>query len=114
MKPQTGFSLHVTIYIKPSDVPTFFEHFKPVYEKVVAEPECRFFEVYQSLEDPGTLRWVENWGASFEWFMGNQAPKEYYKEYLTKTQAMFIQPREMKVFDRLGPPYYTAKDPYTN
>jgi quinol monooxygenase YgiN len=34
---------------------------KPVYEAVIAEPECRFFELYQSPEDPGTPSWVEDW-----------------------------------------------------
>jgi quinol monooxygenase YgiN len=61
MASQSGFSLHVTIYIDPANVPKFFEHFKPVYEAVSAEPECRFFELYQSPEDPGTLSWVEDW-----------------------------------------------------
>lgn len=58
---EAGFSLHVNVYIDPSNVDKFLEHFKPVYEAVIAEPECRFFEVYQSLEDPGKLSWVENW-----------------------------------------------------
>lgn len=39
----------------------FFEHFKLVYDAVIAEPECLFFEVYQSPEEPGTLHWVEDW-----------------------------------------------------
>ena len=56
-----GFSLHITIYISPDDLPKFWEAFQPVYDKVIAEPECTFFEVYQSPEDPGTLSWVENW-----------------------------------------------------
>lgn len=54
-------SLHVTVYIKPDDVPEFFKAFKPVLEKVAAEPECTFFQVYQNPESPGTLTWVENW-----------------------------------------------------
>lgn len=57
----SGFSLHVKIFIDPSNVDKFFELFKPVYEQVIAEPECRFFEVYQSPDEPGTLSWVENW-----------------------------------------------------
>jgi quinol monooxygenase YgiN len=56
-----GLSLHVTVHIDPANVPRFFELFKPVYEAVIAEPECRFFEVYQSPTEPGTVRWVENW-----------------------------------------------------
>jgi hypothetical protein len=54
-------SLQVTVTIAPENVTKFFEHFKPVYDAVIAEPECIFFEVYQSPENPGELRWVENW-----------------------------------------------------
>lgn len=57
----SGSSLHVNIYIDPSNVDKFFELFKPIYEKVIAEPECRFFEVYQSPDEPGAISWVENW-----------------------------------------------------
>lgn len=35
--------------------------------------------------------------------------KEYYKEYLAVTEAMFIKPREFKILDRLGAPYYVVK-----
>lgn len=59
--PKQEISLHITIYIAPENVTKFFEYFKPAYEKVIAEKECTFFEVYQSPEDPGTLSWVENW-----------------------------------------------------
>ena len=56
-----GVSLHVTVYIAPENVETFFKYFTPVYDKVIAEPECVFFEVYQSREDPGTISFVEDW-----------------------------------------------------
>lgn len=61
MASESGFSLHVTIHIDPSDLPRWFELFKPVYDAVCQEPECRFFELYQSPEEPGTLHWVEDW-----------------------------------------------------
>ncbi|KAJ5625118.1 hypothetical protein N7510_001427 [Penicillium lagena] len=109
MGSEPGFSLHLTIYIDPQNVNKFFEHFKPVYDAVVAEPECRFFEVYQSPEDPGTLHWVEDWVASTEWFMSTQMAKDYYKDYLAATEPMFVKPREFKIYTRLGAPYYTAK-----
>jgi hypothetical protein len=56
-----GISLQVTVTIAPENVPKFFELFKPVYEKVIEEPDCTFFEVYISPENPGVLSWVENW-----------------------------------------------------
>ncbi|KAJ5438009.1 uncharacterized protein N7458_009007 [Penicillium daleae] len=69
MASESGFSLHVTVYIDPANLPKFFEYLKPVYDTVIAEPECRFFELYQSPEDPGTLRWVEDWTMSTQDFM---------------------------------------------
>jgi len=61
-----GFSLQVTVYISPDNVPKFFEAFKPIFEVVSAEAECLFFEVYQDSEDQGTISWVENWSVYFE------------------------------------------------
>lgn len=54
-------SLQVTVHIDPSNLDKFLNAFKPVYEKVVAEPQCTFFELYQDPQSPGTLSWVENW-----------------------------------------------------
>lgn len=56
-----GISLQVTVTIAPENAAKFIELFTPVYEKVTAEPECTFFEVYQSPENPGVFSWVENW-----------------------------------------------------
>ncbi|KAL6362843.1 hypothetical protein LRP88_04156 [Fusarium phalaenopsidis] len=39
-----------------------------------------------------------------------QIPKDYYKEYFAATEPMFVKPREFKVYNRLGSPYYTAKE----
>ena len=61
MSSPLGFSLHVAIYIDAANLPKFFDYLKQVYEAVIVEPECRFFELYQSTEDPGTLPWVEDW-----------------------------------------------------
>ena len=63
------FSLQVTIYIKPSDVDKFFEAFKPVFDKVWAEPECVHFEVFQDPADPGKISWIENWDKSPQWLL---------------------------------------------
>jgi hypothetical protein len=56
-----GISLQVTVYLAPENVPKFLEYFKPVFDNVTAEPKCKFFELYQSAEEPGTLSWVEDW-----------------------------------------------------
>jgi quinol monooxygenase YgiN len=57
----TGWSLHVTVYIDPENIDRFLAAFKPVFNKVVAEPECLFFEMYRSPQEPGKISWVENW-----------------------------------------------------
>ncbi|KAJ5673518.1 hypothetical protein N7507_002645 [Penicillium longicatenatum] len=103
----SSFSLHVKVYIDPSNVEKFLEHFKPVYDAVVKEPECRFFELYQDPADPGTLTWVENWHV-----LPNQMTKDYYGPYLAATEPMFVKPREFKIYNRLAPEYCMAKDQY--
>ncbi|KAJ5091209.1 hypothetical protein NUU61_006079 [Penicillium alfredii] len=109
MSSTPGFSLQVTVYLNPDDVPKFLEHIKPAYDAVVAEPECQFFEVYQLQEEPGTLHWVEDWNATTDWFMKEQITKPYYKDYLAATESMFVKPREFKIYNRLGSSFYTAK-----
>ncbi|KAI1751698.1 hypothetical protein F4782DRAFT_175518 [Xylaria castorea] len=106
----TGWSLHVTVYIAPENVNRFLAAFKPVFNKVVAEPECLFFEMYQSPQEPGKISWVENWSKSPEWFLENQVTKDYYKEYFAITEAMFTKPREFQFLDRVGPEYFMVKD----
>ncbi|KAI0414065.1 hypothetical protein F5X98DRAFT_378087 [Xylaria grammica] len=106
----TGWSLHVTVYIAPENVERFLAAFKPVFNKVVAEPECLFFEMYQSPQEPGKISWVEDWSKSPEWFLENQVTKDYYKEYFAITEAMFTKPREFQFLERVGPEYFMVKD----
>ncbi|KAI0440232.1 hypothetical protein F4803DRAFT_553300 [Xylaria telfairii] len=106
----SGWSLHVTVHIAPENVDRFLAAFKPVFDKVIAEPECLFFEMYQSPQEPGKLSWVENWSKSPEWFLENQVTKDYYKEYFAITEAMFTKPREFQFLDRVGPEYFMVKE----
>ncbi len=64
-----GFSLQVTVFFKPEDVPTFEKWMKPIFEKVTSEPECLYFEIFQDPENPGTFSWIENYSKSPQWFM---------------------------------------------
>ncbi|KAI8633767.1 hypothetical protein F5Y19DRAFT_252303 [Xylariaceae sp. FL1651] len=106
----SGLSLHVTVYIAPENVNRFMAAFKPVFDKVVAEPECLFFEMYQSSQEPGKISWVEDWSKSPEWFLENQVTKDYYREYFATTEAMFIKPREFQFLERTGPDFFMVKD----
>ncbi|KAI1199659.1 hypothetical protein F5X97DRAFT_114801 [Nemania serpens] len=110
MPSAAGWSLHVTVYIAPENIDRFMAAFKPVFNKVAAEPECLFFEMYQSPQEPGKISWVENWSKSPEWFLENQVTKDYYKEYLATTEAMFTKPREFQFLERVGPDYFMVKD----
>ncbi|KAI4097704.1 MAG: hypothetical protein LQ339_006683 [Xanthoria mediterranea] len=97
----SGMSLHVSIYIDPSNRTAFLEHFKPCFEAVRAEKECTFFEVFSDPDDEGHLSWVENWSKGKEWFMTEQITKDYYKPYLAATEPMFVKPREAKFYERM-------------
>ncbi|KAI5923130.1 hypothetical protein F4810DRAFT_670514 [Camillea tinctor] len=109
--PQSeGMSLQVTVHIAPENVDKFLAAFKPVFDKVAAEPECLFFEVYRSPEEPGKISWVENWSKGKEWFLKHQITKEYYKDYLNATEPLFIKPRESRVLERAGPDFYVCKE----
>ena len=60
-------SLHVSIWIAPSNVPKFLEMWDPVFKAVTSEPNCLYFEMFQDPDDPGHFTWVENWDATVEW-----------------------------------------------
>ncbi|KAL1839911.1 hypothetical protein VTJ49DRAFT_999 [Mycothermus thermophilus] len=106
----TGTTLFLTLHIAPEKLDEFFELFRPLVEKVVAEPECRSFHVYKDPENPGTITIVEHWNATVEWLMNVQIKKEYYKENFEKTEPMFVKPREVRILQPLGPPYDVTKD----
>ncbi|KAI1810228.1 hypothetical protein GGS20DRAFT_568449 [Poronia punctata] len=111
----SGWSLHVTVYVSPEDVDRFLAAFKDVFDKVVAEPECLFFEMYQNPQEPGKISWIENWSKSPQWFLENQVTKDYYKEYFAITEAMFTKPREFQFLERVGPDYFMVKaDPFAD
>ncbi|KAI1270756.1 hypothetical protein F5Y18DRAFT_422255 [Xylariaceae sp. FL1019] len=104
-----GISLHVTVHIAPENVERFMAAFKPVFDRVVAEPECLFFEMYQNPQEPGKLSWVENWSKSPEWLLENQLSKDYYKPYFAITEPMFLKPREFQILERTGPDFFMVK-----
>jgi quinol monooxygenase YgiN len=122
-----GFSLHVTITVDPSNIDAFLAAFRPCYEAVTAEPDCTYFEVFHSLDEPGVFRFVENWSKSPEWFREvicgspaiynllttyatqNQLTKEYYKPYLEATQPMWVKDRKLNFFERFSKEWTMVK-----
>ncbi|KAI1416314.1 hypothetical protein F5Y13DRAFT_130547 [Hypoxylon sp. FL1857] len=107
--PAKVISLHVTVHIAPENVERFLAAFKTVFDLVVEEPECLFFEVYKSVEEPGKISWVENWSKDVQWLMEHQITKPYYKEYFELTEPMFLKPREARVFELVGPGFSVVK-----
>ncbi|UKZ76910.1 hypothetical protein TrVFT333_004625 [Trichoderma virens FT-333] len=105
----SGFSLHVTITIDPANISAFLAAFRPVYKAVVAEPDCTYFEVFHSLEEPGVFRFVENWSKDPQWFKENQLTKAYYIPYVEATEPMWIKPRSLKFFERFSEEWVTLK-----
>lgn len=72
MTTEQGVLLHITIFVETERAAEFFEHFKPVYDAVIAEPECTLFEVsIDSNTEPGItrIRFLEGWAASENWLM---------------------------------------------
>jgi quinol monooxygenase YgiN len=61
MTEQQPITFFITFHVDPSKVDEFFTHFRPLYEKVIAEPELRCFHVYQDDENPGKIMLVETW-----------------------------------------------------
>ncbi|KAL2822098.1 hypothetical protein BJX63DRAFT_427443 [Aspergillus granulosus] len=105
MEPFHGVSIQMNAYLDPKDLPQFWELFEPVFKKVIAEPHCTFFEVYQSPEEPGTISWVENWSKPKEWLLEHQVNKPYYAEYREIMTPKFLKPLEIKVWDKVGPKF---------
>jgi quinol monooxygenase YgiN len=67
--PPPGFVLLVKIFIDPSNTDAFLKAFKPCYDAVIAEPECKFFEVAISTDVPGQFTFWEGWTIGKEEFM---------------------------------------------
>jgi len=69
LAPKVSFILQIKVTIDPKDRTTFLEHFKPVYEAVVNEPECAYFFIGENAQEPGVFRWTEGWTKDVNWFM---------------------------------------------
>ena len=63
------FSIHFTIYLSPSDLPTFYSHFEPAFKSSTTEKECLYMEVFEDPEELGKVTWIENWEGTPEWFL---------------------------------------------
>ncbi|KEF58009.1 uncharacterized protein A1O9_05932 [Exophiala aquamarina CBS 119918] len=92
-----GCILSVKVWIPEEKIAEFFELFKPAYDAVVAEPECRFFVVSRNPHDPTCLSWVEGWAKPVQWLSEVQLKKAYYEPYISTTEKWFLKPRQFEI-----------------
>ncbi|KAK3057059.1 hypothetical protein LTR09_002097 [Extremus antarcticus] len=106
------FSLQLTVWFKPSDLPKFWSAFKPIFDVVAAEPELLYFEVFEDPAEPGKISWIENWDMPPQKFLTEFMPSrmEHYKPYMEATEPLFVKPRQFTVMKRVGAPYVVQKD----
>jgi len=98
---RTQMVLHVTIKIDPSKTQPYLEALRPAYECVVHEPECVFFDMFHSDDEPGLFRFVEGWTKDKEWFMKHQLTKPYYHPYEEATKPMWTEPPKFLFTNRI-------------
>ncbi|KAK3332856.1 hypothetical protein B0T19DRAFT_416639 [Cercophora scortea] len=103
MSSTKGFTIFVTVSVEPENINTFFDAFKPVFDRATSLPECEFFEFYSTPEEPGTFSWIEDWNATREFLFVGEMSKDYFKEYVEKITPLLIKPREIKFLERAGP-----------
>ncbi|KAH7304512.1 hypothetical protein B0I35DRAFT_444939 [Stachybotrys elegans] len=96
-----GFNIQASLFVSPDKLNDFLDLIKPIMERTMADPKCLFVEAYQSVDDPGHIRLVENWNASVEWFMTVRAQEGYVQEYLTMVEPLLTKPREIQIFNRI-------------
>ncbi|KAL3454849.1 hypothetical protein BJX65DRAFT_261518 [Aspergillus insuetus] len=100
---QTGFNIQATLFFAPEDIPKVLEALKLVYEKTIAEPECRSFQVYQLRDEPGEILLVEDWETPLDRYMAERLKVDYMQEFFAVIQPLFTRAQEVKVFNRLRP-----------
>jgi quinol monooxygenase YgiN len=60
-------TLHITIPLPPSSLNTYYTALKPVYDNLIQEPKCVYFNIFELVGQPGVVRLVEIWDADIEW-----------------------------------------------
>lgn len=59
--------LNCKVTVAPENVAEYWRHFKPAFDKVVAEPECRYFLCGENPAVPGELWYTEGWSKDVTW-----------------------------------------------
>lgn len=93
----SGIVLSVKVWIPVEKQDEFFKLMRPVYDAVLAEPECRFFVITQNPQEPEAISWVEGWSKGAEWLLDVQLKRPYYQPYLSTTESWFLKPRFFEI-----------------
>jgi len=105
--------LNVTITVSPENTSKFLEALKPCWEKVTAESECLFFDVFQDPTKPGRFKFLEVWSEDRKWFEEVQMKKAYYVPYVEVTVPMYTEERMMEFYER-EEGWFAFKDAFLN
>ncbi|KAL1860256.1 hypothetical protein Daus18300_009310 [Diaporthe australafricana] len=105
-----GFTLVVTVTVQPDKVDEWLGHFWKIFNIVSAEPECLSFELFRFADKPNKMKWVENWSKSAEWFMTQQATKDYMKPYMEVTDPLLTGEKEWEILERFGGDWARAQE----
>jgi hypothetical protein len=62
-------SIHVKVFVAPSDITIFLAALERAQAVVGALPESVSFDLFQNLDMPGEFKYIENWNASLDWIM---------------------------------------------
>lgn len=89
MDASDGISFHLTFTVAPGNADEFLRRSRSIFDLVAAEPECEYFEVFQSPEQPGRFRVVEHWSRDKDWFMKVSLDEELQNENLRNLNEAF-------------------------
>ncbi|KAI3394934.1 hypothetical protein diail_2106, partial [Diaporthe ilicicola] len=110
MEKSDGFTLVVTVTVQPDKVDEWQGHFWTAFGRASAEPECLSFEVFRFKGEPNKFKWVENWSKSTEWFMADQATKDYMKSYFEASDPLLVGERGWEILERYGGEWARAQE----
>ncbi|KAF2668990.1 hypothetical protein BT63DRAFT_247604 [Microthyrium microscopicum] len=86
--------LHVTWTLKPGTGEKFLEIFKPVAEKIAAEKECRYLNVFQDIRDENIFKIVQIWDADATWISTTLSARDYYPPFFEAMKEIAVKHRE--------------------
>ena len=98
-------SVHTTNHIPQSQLDAYLEAFRPAWEGLTQEPNCRFFDLF-SAPDPTDsnieiLRSVQVWDdTSEEWIKNELTHKPYVLPFLESTKHMLVRRSPNEIFER--------------